>query len=268
MRVPILLLALGTIALGSRTQGTSQVESVYLFDCQGRILRLQGPDFSDRNLRHVREVDPTLPERVRDGCAIHHGWYDGPRNRLVLVVQTEAWQGENDSLPSKAIELRGSRDVGEDSVFPSPARPRRIGRQEVAMRLASLRAPFARSFAYILDDGVTALLQELAPSDVGADPIAIDIRWEAGAIRLRQPPSEATGRYALIDLVAGAQRGAVISTAGEVAEQRVVCLTPSGFVFLAARRDALLVLDVTDPTRRLTIADVPLDLHWTACASS
>jgi hypothetical protein len=268
LRISILLLVLGAMPLASRPPNISQSKTVYLFDCQGRIFQMEIPGLSHRTLRHVTEIDPTLPESVRDGCAIQSGWYDGAGNRLVLVVQTEAWQGESESLPTKLIELRDFTLASEDTESPSPARPREIDRQEIVGRLASLRAPFARSFAYVLDDGVTALLQELAPSGLSADPIALDIRWDAGAIGLRQPTREATGRYALFDLVAGAQRGAVVSTVKEIAEQRVVCVTASGFVFLAAARDALLVLDVADTTRRLDIANVPVDLYWTACASS
>lgn len=268
VKTAVVVLVFGALGLAAGVQIVSPVQTVYLFDCQGRVLRLQGPDFSDRNLRHVTEIDSTLPERVRDGCAIHRGWFDGARDRLLLIVQTKAGQDENDSLPTKLIELEDSTPIGESSMSPASARPSRVDRQAVAARLASLRAPFNRSLAYVLDDGATALLQELVPSRGAVGPTTLQSGWEAGAIRLWQARGKPTGLYALVDLTTGAQRGEVVATVGDPSDQRVVCLTPSGLVFLATARDALLVLDVVDPRRNQTIAGVDLDLHWTACASN
>lgn len=266
MRIQFLLLVFGTIALVALVRILSQAESVYLFDCQGRILRMEAPDFSLRSLTHVTRVDPTLPDRVRDGCAIHDGWYDDARDRLVLVVQTRAWQDENDSLPTKLLELTGLAPVAQDSVSPPPARSSRLDRQDVASRLASLPGPFAQSQAYVLPDGVTALLQEVTPTGAAARPLTLDTGWEAGAIGLRQATSRATGRYALFDLTTGTQRGAMVSAVDGAAEQRVICFSPRGLVLLTMTRGALLVLNVADPGHKLVISDIPLDLYWTACA--
>ncbi|MGD8698199.1 MAG: hypothetical protein PVJ43_02845 [Gemmatimonadales bacterium] len=268
MKTAVVVLVFSALGLASGAQIVRPVQTVYLFDCQGRVLRLQGPDFSDRTLRHVTEIDSTLPERVRDGCAIHRGWFDGARDRLLLIVQTEAGQDENDSLPTKLIELEDFAPLREIPRSTSSARPGGPDRKEVAVRLTSLRAPFSRSMAYILADGVTALLQELVPGRGAEGPVTLDTGWEAGAVELQRARSEATGRYAVVDLRTGTWRGEVVATEEGVADARVVCLTPSGLVFLATARDALLVLDVMDPKRNQTIAGVELDLHWTACASN
>ena len=121
---------------------------------------------------------------------------------------------------------------------------------------------------YVSPDGTTLLLEELgAPTRTRTPGISLDFGWHAGTVELNPPDADATGRYALFDLTGGTERGSVVSVTGAAFDDRVVCFTPGGRIYVATARDTLTVLDVAEPGRRSSLGGLDLDLYWTACAT-
>jgi hypothetical protein len=257
---------LSTLIVGAAMVFPRQPDSTYLFDCGGWIQRVDGIGILLTPAKHVAQVDSTLPDDVRDGCSIHAGWYDTSSDRLVLEVQTQRWRDEHDSLPTKLLALETAALLPQATEARSLTPPTRPNWQATAATLRSMASPFPRSIGYLLSDGTTLLLQEVTNVPPARRPVELNLRWLAGTVSLNKGHAGATGRYALLDIVTRAQRGVEVSTTGGVHDHRVVCFTPSGKIYLAATRDTLLVLDVMEPTRRLIISDLTLDLYWTACA--
>lgn len=257
-----LVLCAAALAAGAVQQEMPQ--DVYLFDCGGTIQRLSDAEPADA--RRVSDLDSTLPSEVHDGCAILSGRYDNSKSQLLLRVQAEAWQ-RNDSIPTTVLALRVPDLRPERTDVEAALRPERSARTELARRVRALEAPFARSVAYVLGGYDMVLFQELQEtSPPGPMSVRPDILWQAGTVALREARPDATGRYAVADLSTGAVRGSVVTAPQGSAQQRVVCFTPQGRIYVAAARDTLAVLDTTHPDGRAVQAAVTLDLYWTACA--
>jgi len=242
-------------------------EHVYLFDCGGNVRHLVVDAPVGSSSIPVSAIDTTLPNRVRDGCAIHAGWYDVPTGNLVLRVQVRSGMDENDALPTKLLWLTPAPERASDQ-DQSAAALSRPDAQTIRAAVESVESPFVRSAGYVSPDGTTLLLQELATASATRHPpIALNFGWHAGTVELNPPNADATGRYALLDLTSGTQRGSVVSVTGAASDDRVVCITPGGRIYVATARDTLTVLDVAQPDRRISIGDLGLDLYWTACAA-
>ena len=257
---------LSTLIVGMAIVLPRQPEDTYLFDCGGRIQRIDGLEIPVKPAKHVAQIDSTLPDHVRDGCSIHAGWYDSDTDRLVLVVQTQQLQDEHDSLPTKLLALVTPGLLLQATEVGSLRPPTRPDVQVTAASLRSIESPFARSIGYLLNDDTTLLLQEVTNVSSARLPMELDLLWLPGQVSLNEGRANATGRYALLDIMTRAQRGIEVSTGGTVRDHRVICFTPSGKIYLATTRDTLLVLDVMEPTRRSIVSDLSLDLYWTACA--
>jgi len=257
-----IVLCAAALAAGAVQQETPQ--DIYLFDCGGAIQRLSDAEAADA--WRVSDLDSTLPSEVHDGCAILSGWYDSGRSHLLLRVQTEAWQ-HGDSIPTTVLALRVPDLRPERTDIEAAPRPKRSARTELARRVRALEAPFARSLAYVLDGYDTVLFQELQETSLpGPMSVQPEILWRAGTVSLREAHPDATGRYAVADLSTGAVRGSVVTAPQGSAQQRVVCFTPQGTIYVAAARDTIAVLDAAHPDRGVVLAAVTLDLYWTACA--
>jgi len=233
-------------------------QDIYLFDCGGTIQQLSDAEASDA--WRVSDLDSTLPSEVRDGCAILSGWHDNSESHLLLRVQTEGRQ-RGDSIPTRMLALAVPGLVPVGRGIPAAPRPERSDRTELIRQVRRLEAPFPRSIAYVLDGYDTVLFQEMQ-ADSSAGPMSV----HPGTVSLREAHPDATGRYAVADLSTGAVRGSVVTAPQGSAEQRVVCFTPQGRIYVAAARDTLAVLDTTRPDGRAVQAAVTLDLYWTACA--
>lgn len=204
---------------------------------------------------------------VRDGCAVHGGWYDDAADRLLLEVQTVPLQDSLDRLPTRVVALRELEPTEGEGGLGALALPAAPDRRAAAAALDSVEVPFDRGVGYLLDDGVTLLAQELTDSEASAPGVWIDGLWRSGEVGLRRTREDATGRYAVVDLAARVVRGSIVSAADEEEAEAagVVCVTPGGRVYLAVAPDALLVLDVMRPAAPSRMA-VGLDLSWAACA--
>ncbi len=267
MKAKRLLVRLALLVICGSTGCGPRTGDVYLFDCLGTVTRLDGSDLSLTPGRHVSQIDTTLPAQVRDGCSIRGGWYEADADRLLLVVQTEPVQGTNDdSLPTKvlAVAVPDLRSGTGSSLRMDGVQSEQ--RQEMRTRILSIDPPFVFNAAYPLYGESKALFQELIEPDVGNQPILAHVLWEPGVPTMRRSSRAATGRYALIDLERNERDGSVVSTAGNTADDRVVCFTPDGLVVIANTRDSLLVLDTRDGERRQAHTDTGLDLYWTGCA--
>lgn len=242
-------------------------EHVYLFDCGGNVRHLvDDAPVAGSGIR-VSAVDTTLPDRVRDGCAILAGWYDVQTDHLALRVQLHAWADTNGTIPTKLLWLTSAleRAPDRDQSTPAPSRP---DAQAVRAAARSVESPFARSVGYVSPDGRMLLLAELgAPTRTRTPGMTLDFGWHAGTVELNPSNWDVTGRYALFDLPSGTERGAVVSTTGAASDDRVVCITQGGRIYVATARDTLTVLDVAEPGRRVSLGDLGLDLYWTACAA-
>lgn len=267
MRANLCFALLCVLIVDAASLSQEQPQGAYFFDCGGRIQRVEGAGTSVSPAKHVAEIDSTLPYRARDGCSVHAGWYDAEDDVLVLVVQTQAWMGEHDDLPTRLLPLRLPQLVPQAIDSGSLQPPSKPDRQAIAARLQSIEGPFARSIGYLLSDGTTLLLQELTNTTPAARPVRLNTLWQAGTISYNPAHTDATGRYALLNMTVGAQLGAVVSTLGAAQDDRVVCFSPSGRIYLATARDTLTILDVTEPGQRSIVSDLTLDLHSTACAS-
>lgn len=264
MRIPMTVSVAGAL-LGIAVIPPQHVPSaIYLFDCEGTVQRLDRASASLTRAVPVHELDATLPEEVRDGCAVDAGWYDTTAERLMLVAQTQMWQ-QDDSVPTKVLSLSvpSLAVVGARGGASRPAEPRHLEVPD----LRSIQSPFDRSVAYVLNDRTTVLLQELATSGGHAGlSMEPDLLWHAGEVSLRSAHADATGRYAVYDLATGKSRGQVVKAPPGASENRVVCFTPRGTILIATARDTLLVLDTVHPAHYSRIGDKALDLYWTACA--
>jgi hypothetical protein len=258
------VLCAAALAAGAVRQETPQY--VYLFDCGGTVQRLSDADVPAGDARRVSDLDPALPSEVRDGCAILSGWYDTGSSQLLLRVQTAGRQ-RGDSTPTRMLALAVPGLVPVGRGIQAAPRFERSARAELIRQVRRLEAPFPRSIAYVLNGYDSVLFQELQ-EDSSAGPMSVqpDILWRAGTVSLREAHPHATGRYAVADLSTGAVRGSVVTAPQGSAQQRVVCFTPQGRVYVAAARDTLAVLDTTRSDGRAVQAAVTLDLYWTACA--
>jgi hypothetical protein len=243
-----------------------QQEGVYLFDCSGRIQRVDGNGMVVTPASHVADIDSTLPHQVRDGCSVHSGWQDSDNDRLVLTVQTKPWQDEHDSLPTKLLIVTTPGLMPRATEGPLQRPPERPYSPAIMTSLQAIESPFLRNAGYLLSDGTTLLLQELAIAAPSPRHIQLNPLWQSGRVSLNRGYPNATGRYALVDVATREQRGVVVSAVGIEDNDRVVCFTPSGRIFLAGTRHTLVVLDVTEPSQRSTVNDLTVDLYWTACA--
>jgi hypothetical protein len=242
-------------------------EHVYLFDCEGNVRHLVDDAPVEGSGTRVSAVDTTLPDRVRDGCAILAGWYDIQTDQLALRVQLHAWADTSGTIPTKLLWLTSALERAPDRNRSSPA-PSRPDAHTVRAAVRSIESPFARSVGYVSPDGTMLLLKELGPSSGTRTPgIVLDFGWHAGTTELDPSTWNATGRYALFDLASGTQRGAVVSVTRVGSDDRVVCITPAGRIYLATARDTLTVLDVAEPGNRTSLEHLGLDLYWTACAT-
>jgi len=255
------------IVVGARVS-QERAEGVYLFDCGGRIQRVDGAGTFVTPAMQLAEIDSTLPHRVRDGCSIHAGWFDADSDRLVLVVQTQPLMDEHHALPTRLLPLTVPALVPQAMDSASLQPPGKPDLQAMAIDLQSIEGPFAHSIGYLHSDGTTLLVQEVTHTTPAPGPVHLTTLWQAGTVSYSRERAEATGRYALLDMNTRAQRGVVVTTAGATHDDRVVCFTPSGRIYLAAARDTLLILDVTEPSRRSIVSDLTIDLYWAACAGA
>jgi hypothetical protein len=256
------LVLAGLIVATGQACGTPP-DDVYLFDCAGWIQRIDA--VSATRPVHVSEIDSTLPDRVRDGCAIRAGWRDADGNTLMLAVQTQALLDEDGEVPTKVLALATPRLFLLAEQGPLPEQPATPDRRGLAERLEAVEGPFRRSAAYLLSDGTTLLLQELTER-MGESGLRHPV-WHAGSVSLNQAQPDATGRYALVDISSGTQRGGVVSATEAADDHRLVCFTPDGTIYVAVARQTLLLLDVMDPAQHTVIGDLAVDLYWSACAS-
>jgi hypothetical protein len=238
-------------------------DTTYLFDCSGRIQRIDGLAPSAEPVFQVSQLDSTLPVQVRDGCSIRAGHYDRVHRRLLLVVQPRSGE-DSAGLSTRVLTLATPMLVPIAGERQNPGEAALMA--EPVMRLmGTIRSPFPRSAAYLLSDTTTLLLQELVPSESAFLPVELASQWQSGKVSLRQPRADATGRYAVWDLATGALRGTIVTVPDSVGQHRVICFTPGGELYLAATRHVLLVFDTSTPTRPPLVREMSLDLYWTAC---
>lgn len=241
---------------------------VVLFDCGGTIQPIGGPGSPTGAARHVSTVDTTLPARVRDGCAIWRGWFDEDRGHLMLVVQTRAWAEPDGTLPTRTLRLSTPDLISLPDDGRAVARARDPDWPTLRATLDTLPGPFVASIGYVLADNRSVLLQEVQSAPARPRPRVVPrTQRRAGVVALAKHEPAATGRFAVVDAVTGTQRGGIVSALTEGGELRVVCATPDGRLYLAVARDALLVLDVVHPERRVLVPGLEVDLYWTACAA-
>jgi len=258
--------ALCAVAIAAGFVQRQTPRNVYLFDCGGTIQRLSVAESGASLARRVSDLDSTLPSDVRDGCAILSGAYDVVGSRLLLDVQTEGRQ-RDDSIPTRVLALAAPGLVPVEAGFQTAPRAERSAPGALGRRIRALDAPFARSVVYVLDGYDTVLFQELRETSPSA-PVSVrpDLMWKPGTVSLREAHPDATGRYAVADLATGTVLGSVVTAPQGSAQQRVVCFTPRGRIYVAAARDTIAILETAHPDSRAVLAAVSLDLYWTACA--
>jgi hypothetical protein len=264
-------------------------DTVHLFDCTGWIQAI-GPDGLATPAVRISGLDASLPNRVRDGCAIHAGWYDLERAALVLEVQTAALADADDELPTRFVSLSlPNLDPLESSASPTAWAAAR--NDPAAALLPTDDAPFSHARAYVREEAGSMLLEEvvnvagLGPTGevtpasrargvteerppATRDHYVLPHVWRAGIVTLRTPAdARATGRYALMDLESGAQRGSLLTLPPRTAGHRVLCFSSDGLVLLALDPHTLLVLDAREPNWSSTVSGPAVDLNWTGCAA-